>query len=72
MDVVGVPPKVDSDVATIRPTQLRKPLREYGNESLRDRIVFIAQHEQTDTANPLALRPRRQRPRRRSAEPRDE
>src|SRR5262249_9156193 len=67
------PTEVDSQVAAHRPTELLQPLQERCEASLVVGIVRIPRHEHTDPPHPLALlRARRERPRRRAAEQRDE
>src|SRR6516162_4027501 len=67
------PPKVNPHVAAISPTQARKRLSERREARLPHGIVFVIRHEHADTPYAVALlRPRRERPRRRAAEERDE
>jgi hypothetical protein len=63
-----------SDVASFGPTQLLQRLAEYRMEGLSVRISFESgTGEHADAAHALVLlRPRRERPRRRAAEQRDE
>src|SRR6516164_2718532 len=64
--------KVYPHVAAIGPTQVRKRLRERGVAKLPLRIIFLEPHEHADAPYALRLlRPCRERPRRRAAEPRD-
>ena len=57
----------------IGPAQLLQPLREHRDAGLPFRIVRGQRHEHADAPHPLALlRARRERPRRRAAEERDE
>src|SRR5262249_58409312 len=73
MDVTAGPTKVDPHVAAIGPTQASKRLRERRDARLDVRIVFVEPHEHADAPYAVALlRPRRERPRRRAAEPSDE
>src|SRR5262249_58608776 len=73
IDVTAAPPKVHPEVGAIGPSQVRKRLKERRNKSLRHGIVFVEPHEHADAPHPLALlRPRREGPRRRAAEARDE
>ena len=73
VNTVAGPTNVHPQVAAIGPTQLRKPLREPGEPTLSHRIVFIARHQHADPPHAVALlRPRRERPRRRAADRRDE
>jgi hypothetical protein len=67
--VTAAPPKVHPHVPAIGPTQVRKRLRERRDISLPHRIVF-ERHEHADPPYAVALlRPRRQRPSHRAAEP---
>jgi hypothetical protein len=60
-------------IATIGPTQLRKPLGEPEEPAPSLRVAFIATHEHADPPHAAGLlRPRSQRQRRRAPEPRDE
>ena len=71
--IQAAPPEVHPQVAANGPTQIRKRLRERGEERLVDGIVFVARCEHADAPYALALlRPRNRRPRRRAPEPRDE
>jgi hypothetical protein len=73
VDVNAAPPKVHPHVAAIGPTQARKRLSERRDKKLPIRIVFVGGHEHADAPQPVALlRPRRERPSRRAAEPGDE
>src|SRR5262249_29489032 len=72
IDVNAGPTKVDPHIAAIGPTQLRKGLRERRDAKLRRRIVFV-EPEHADAPHSLGLlRPRRERPRSRTAEQHDE
>jgi hypothetical protein len=71
--VIAVPSKVHPHVAAIDPAQARKRLSEHRIAKLPLRIVFVERHEPADAPHAVALlRPRRNRPRRRAAEERDE
>jgi hypothetical protein len=71
--IIAVPPKLHPHIAAFGPTQGRKRLREPREARLPHGIVFVAEHEHADAPNAVALlRPRRERPRRRAAEPGDE
>src|SRR5262249_23480281 len=73
IDVSAAPTKVHPNVAAIGPTQARKRLRGSGAASFPLGIVFVGRHKHADAPHPLALlRARRERPRRRAAEERDE
>jgi hypothetical protein len=73
IDVTPGPPNVHPHVAAIGPAQVRKRLREYRKARLRRRIVFVEPREHADPPHAVALlRARRERPRRRAAEKRDE
>src|SRR5262249_15035180 len=61
------------DVATVRPAQRLQTLVERDDARLRFRIGFNGSEQHTDAPHPLGLlRARRERPRRRAAEQRDE
>src|SRR6516165_51801 len=67
------PPKVHSHVTAIGPTQTRKRLRERRHARLIYGIAFVKLHEHANAPHAVALlRPRREWPRRRAPEPRDE
>jgi hypothetical protein len=71
--VTAGPTKVHPHVAANGPAQARKRLRERREARLRQRIVFAASCEHADAPDaPGPLRARRERPRRRAAEPSDE
>jgi hypothetical protein len=71
--VMAVPPKVHPHVAAIRPTQIRKRLRERREATHRHGIIFVIRHEHADAPDAVALlRARRYGPRRRTPEPRNE
>src|SRR5262245_28069648 len=74
--LVGIargPARIDPHVATLDPSELVKSLAECGYEALILRIGFGGCHQDADLAHTFALlRPRRERPRRRAAEKRDE
>jgi hypothetical protein len=73
IDVSAVPSKVHPHVAAVGPTQARKRLRERGDNSLRQGIVFVERHEHADAPHAaVLLRARCERPRRRAAKERDE
>src|SRR5262249_19967182 len=64
---------VDPRVVAFRPTELVKSVPECCDMSLCFRVALEMAHQHTDPPHPLALlRPRRERPRRRAAEERDE
>jgi hypothetical protein len=66
-------PSVDADIAAFRPSTLFQPLSECREASPGLRIVFGECHEHADAPHALALlRARRERPRSRAAEQRDE
>jgi hypothetical protein len=63
----------DPDVATLGPIQLLQRLQERGDTGLRFRIVRRLAHKHPDAPHAVALlRANRQRPRRRTPEPRNE
>src|SRR5262249_8297887 len=70
--VTAGPAIVDAHVAAFYPSQSVKPLLQRFDPSLSVYVISDT-HEHADTAHPLALlRARRERPRRRAAEQRDE
>src|SRR5262249_11175864 len=73
---VGIAPApacFDPHIATVGPPQMLQYLHERGHASLRLPIVRGNRHEHADAPHPLAvLRARRERPRGRTAEKRDE
>src|SRR5262245_5713550 len=69
----GSPAGVDPHIATDAPAQLLQPLQERPNAGLKFHIVRSGGQDYADEPHPLGLlRARRQRPRRRRAEQRDE
>src|SRR5262249_51867318 len=73
LGIARSPPGVDAHVTADGPARLLQPLRERCDAALSFRIVRGERHEHSDAPHLLALlRPRRQRPRRRAAEQRDE
>src|SRR5262249_42485577 len=67
------PPSVDPDVTALRPAELLETLSERGDAKLCFRIALGKAHQYTDPPHPVRLlRARRERPRRRAAEQRDE
>ena len=71
--IIAGPTNVHPHVAAVGPTQVRKRLREHGNLTLPNGIVFIACHEHADAPHAVALLcSHHHRPRRRAPEPRDE
>jgi len=73
IDVTTAPTQVHPQVAAISPTQARKRLNERGDASLPQGTVFVARNEHADAPYALALlRARRERPRHRAAEERNE
>src|SRR5262249_29208810 len=69
----ATPTIVDPHVAARSPPCFLQPLCERGNTSVPFRIVSSQIDEHADAPHPLGLlRPRRKRPRRRTAEQRDE
>jgi hypothetical protein len=73
VSVASGPTNLHPHVASIGPTQFRKPLHETGKEGLYLRIAFVPRHEHADPPQPAGrLRPRDHRPRRQGANPRDE
>src|SRR5262249_50048500 len=68
------PAVVELNVATLRPSELLKPLAECGEECLIFGVVLGRRHQHADSPHAAApLRARRERPRRRrAAEQRDE
>ena len=69
----GRPASVDPDVAALRPPQLLESHPECGHEGLYFRVALGKPHQHANTLHPVGLlRARRQRPRRRAAEQRDE
>src|SRR5262249_29394890 len=73
-DCVGIAPAIiDSEVASIRPAELLKALPKYSHAGADIRIAFRNRHQHADTTNSLRLlRARRERPRCRAAQKRDE
>src|ERR1700756_4500267 len=70
---IGGGPNVDPYVASLGPSQFLQSLTEGCDASLTFRIVCRGAYEDPDEPYPLALlRPRRERPRRRATEQRDE
>src|SRR5215472_739422 len=64
---------VDVDVATRRPSELLDPLQESGKARLYVRLVLSGGQQHANAPHPLTLlRARRERPRDRTAEQRDE
>ncbi len=64
---------VDADIAALRPSEPFEPLPECREACLHFRIVLGIGHQHADAPHPLGLlRARRERPRRRAAEQRDE
>jgi len=73
LGVTCAPADVDADVATLRPPQLLQPLQKRRETDLPCRIVRRDTQQHANAPHPLALlRPRRERPRRRATEKRDE
>src|SRR5262249_14956892 len=67
------PTSVDEGVTALSPPELLKSLPERCNMGLYFQIALGIAHQHTDPPHPVRLlRPRRQRPRRRAAEQRDE
>ena len=67
--VTAGPTNVHPHVAAIGPAQVRKRLRELGEASLRQGIVFVVRNEHANAPYAVALlRPRHERPCRRAAE----
>ena len=67
------PAIVDPDVAALYPSELPKPVAERGDEGLSFRVALGIPHQHANPPHPAGLlRPRRERPRRRTAEQRDE
>ena len=68
--ITAAPTKVHPRVATLGPTQGRKRLNEHRDPRLPVGIVFVAQREHADAPHTVPLlRARRERPRRRAADP---
>src|SRR5262249_10640955 len=66
LDVAPRPAKVDLDIAACAhgPAELPQIIKQRGNFSLRDRIVFKPRNHHADPSRPLGvLRARRERPR---------
>src|SRR6516165_8205481 len=63
---------IDVDIAAFRPSTLFQPLPECRKASLACRIVLGERDEHADAPHPLLLCARRERPRGRAAEQRDE
>src|SRR5262249_15468290 len=75
LDVAPRPAKVDLDIAACAhgPAELPQIIKQRGNFSWRDRIVFKPRNHHADPSRPLGLlRARRERPCRRTAKQRDE
>jgi hypothetical protein len=71
--LVVAPADVDAKVAAGRPARLLKGLFEYSDADLRVRIALGKRKQHADPPHPIdLLRPRRERPRHRAAENRDE
>src|SRR6266540_641860 len=71
--ISGGPPLIDLDIAALGPPQLSKHLPKRRETDLRIRIALFASHQHADAPHPLGLlRARRQWPRGRAAEQRDE
>src|SRR5262249_52108915 len=69
----NAPPIVDREIATDGPAQLLEALLERGDAPLGLRITLSQHHQHPDPPHAVGLlRPHRQRPRRRTAEQRDE
>src|SRR5215510_615517 len=73
-DCVGIAPAIiDSEVASLRPAELLKALPKYSHAGADLGIAFRNRHQDADTTNSLRLlRPRRERPGRRTTNQRDE
>src|SRR5258708_11242358 len=73
-DCVGIAPAIiDSEVASIRPAELLRALLKYGHAGADIDIAFRNRHQHAHTTNSLRLlRSRRERPRGRAAEHREE
>src|SRR5262249_9840413 len=73
VDTARGPADVKARIAAVGPAQFRQPLDESGELSPPPRIALVRTQEHAHAPDPLALlRARRQRPRRRAAEQRDE
>src|SRR5262245_1653766 len=75
LDVAPRPAKVDLDIAACAhgPAELPEIIKQRGNFSLRDRIVFKPRNHHADPSRPLGLlRACRERPRGRAAEQRQD
>src|SRR5215468_5331178 len=71
--ITGAPAILQPYIAAVGPTQFLQSLQKCSDPSKRFRIVRGRGHQHTDAPNALGLlRPRRERPRRRAAEQRDE
>src|SRR5262249_53402037 len=73
VSVAAAPAVVDTDVLADDPTRLLETLRKRRKAGLGLRIVRRHAHQYADPPHPLGLlRPRRERPRRRAADERDD
>ena len=73
LGIAGTPAVVDPHIAALGPAQLLQAICERYQTGLSFRAVCGHAHEHADAPHPLTLlRPRRERPRRRAAEQRDE
>jgi hypothetical protein len=64
VNTAGGPTNLQPHGTAVRPTQLRKPLREVGEPASCLGIVFIERHQHADPAHPISLlRARHDRPR---------
>src|SRR5262245_32300531 len=73
VDTARGPADVKARIAAVGPAQFRQPLDESGELSPPPRIALVRTQEHADAPHPLGLlRARRERPRGRAAEKRDE
>src|SRR5262245_41017557 len=70
--VGATPPIIDADVAAVTPAKVFERLAERRQIGLYFRIIFDERAEHADPTETNRLRSRRQRPRRRAAEQRDD
>src|SRR5271170_6438692 len=62
-DVTASPAVIDLEIAALAPTKLVETLPKYLNARTCVRVVLGGRHQHANSAHPLALRPRRERPR---------
>src|SRR2546430_17529788 len=72
LDASRSPTIVDLKIVAFRPAKLLKPLPESSHPQLSFGITFAGRHQHAEAPDAVTLRARRQGPRRRAAEQRDE